>query len=104
MRIPLFYGMLLLVLLLIYILEARSVALKQGETVANEKIVVCLLSLAITAFFASTGILECYAKCCLWILIRPLARKISNRGIIIKDTLESNFTNYYHFIMQALKL
>lgn len=51
MRIPVFYGMLLLVLLLIYILEARSVALKQGETVANEKIVVCLLSLAITAFF-----------------------------------------------------
>ena len=104
MRIPVFYGMLLLVLLLIYILEARSVALKQGETAKNEKIVVCLLSLAIAAFFGSTGILECYAKCCLWILIRPLARKISNRCIIIKDALESNFTNYYHFMMQALKL
>lgn len=51
MRIPVFYGMLLLVLLLIYILEARSVALKQGETAKNEKIVVCLLSLAIAAFF-----------------------------------------------------
>lgn len=32
MRIPVFYGMLLLVLLLIYILEARSVALKQDKT------------------------------------------------------------------------
>ena len=93
MRIPVFYGMLLLVLLLIYILEARSVALKQGETAANAKIVVSLLSFAIIAFFGSTGILECYAKCCLWILIRPSARKISNRGIIIKDALESNFTN-----------
>ena len=103
MRIPLFYGMLLLVLLLIYILEARSVALKQGETVANEKIVVCLLSLAIVAFFAPTGIPECYAKCRLWIFW-PVARKISNRGIIIKDALESNFTNCYHFMMQALKL
>ena len=23
---------------------------------------------------------------------------------LIKDALESNFTNYYHFMMQALKL